>query len=162
MLVSPKEGVASAHRLQSNFLGAMQQSLGALQLPYAVEKSVCLCADENDMQKAQMRTTGWMLQVKSWFDPWRKLFSKDYRPELVLAFFIPFLQQWTGERPPSSCFSHTASLGLSACFFCVSEHPHAYTFVVRAGINRCGRVSNLFMTSVPWHYRGFLLVYFHV
>ncbi|BDA43832.1 Sugar transport protein MST3 [Coccomyxa sp. Obi] len=28
--------------------------------------------------------------------PWLNLCKKDYRPELVMAFFIPFLQQWTG------------------------------------------------------------------
>ena len=29
--------------------------------------------------------------------PWRSLLKKDYRPELVISFFVPFLQQLTGE-----------------------------------------------------------------
>lgn len=35
-----------------------------------------------------------MVQVKN---PWKNIMSRKYRPELVMAVFIPFFQQFTGE-----------------------------------------------------------------
>ena len=32
--------------------------------------------------------------------PWRSICKKDYRPELCIAFFVPFLQQLTGVQHP--------------------------------------------------------------
>lgn len=34
-----------------------------------------------------------VVQVKN---PWKNIFSRKYRPELVMATFIPFFQQFTG------------------------------------------------------------------
>ena len=35
--------------------------------------------------------------------PLRNIFSRRYRPELIMAVFIPFFQQFTGDERPVSC-----------------------------------------------------------
>jgi hypothetical protein len=43
--------------------------------------------------------------------PWRSICKKDYRPELTIAFCVPFLQQLTGAHQPFS-FSLSAFLAI--------------------------------------------------
>ena len=44
-----------------------------------------------------------LVQVKK---PWRSLLKKDYRPELVISFFVPFLQQLTGAQRLPALLHH--------------------------------------------------------